>query len=239
MPRARAVLARPEHPDSAAYLQHHPAHLLVGFGVESMTFRPNRSKAMKIRAVLAAVGILLASVSFGETVSVNTPGDGFLALRSEPSAKHGVRLSKIPHGALIDLSECTSSASNARWCRTAYQGKGGWVLEKYVTRLSSGLTTSPVVRQARRTSNVSENDAILRAVANQCTPDWCTPRIGTVLGEYATVGFGCKKQDCESAIAYLKKTGGNWIIVDQGTGITPDDLVEYGFPADVANELAY
>jgi hypothetical protein len=66
--------------------------------------------------------------------TVNTPGDGFLALRTDPSIRIGSRLAKIPHGTKLDLGECTNDSSGGRWCRTRYGGQSGWVFDRYVVR---------------------------------------------------------------------------------------------------------
>jgi len=58
-----------------------------------------------------------------------------------------------------------------------------------------------------------------------------------VIDDFASVLFGCTQPNCESAIAYLKRTNGRWALVDYGTGLSPEDLVGYGFPADVARAL--
>jgi hypothetical protein len=67
---------------------------------------------------------------------VNTPGDGFLALRSEPTTQSGIRYAKIPHHTPLRLEECVFSFAKERWCKTTFQGRAGWVLEKYVNRQS-------------------------------------------------------------------------------------------------------
>jgi hypothetical protein len=41
------------------------------------------------RAILPLVASLLCAAAVAETAIVNTPGDGFLALRSEPSTQRG------------------------------------------------------------------------------------------------------------------------------------------------------
>ena len=69
-----------------------------------------------------------------DTASVNTPGDGFLALRSEPSIRRGKRLLKIPHNTVLTLEECVTSEADGRWCRTGFQGEVGWVFERYLVR---------------------------------------------------------------------------------------------------------
>jgi len=68
-----------------------------------------------------------------ETRIVNTPVDGFLSLRSEPSTSQGKRLLKIPHGTLLQAGDCVSTTRAQRWCRTTYQGQSGWVLDRYLT----------------------------------------------------------------------------------------------------------
>jgi hypothetical protein len=70
----------------------------------------------------------------GQRATVNSPGDGFLALRSEPSVRSGSRLARIPHKTVIELSGCTPDPAGGNWCRTRYGGQSGWVLDLYVVR---------------------------------------------------------------------------------------------------------
>ncbi|CAN5621412.1 hypothetical protein BH20ACI4_BH20ACI4_21540 [soil metagenome] len=69
----------------------------------------------------------------------NSPGDGFLALRSIPDAENGLRLAKIPHGTNIEIIGCQKTLSQlpgkrrGRWCRTNYNGQGGWVFDAYLS----------------------------------------------------------------------------------------------------------
>lgn len=69
-----------------------------------------------------------------DTARVHTPGDGFLALRSEPTTRRGRRLVKIPHGTRLTLDECVTRPSDGPWCRTSFQGLVGWVSERYLIR---------------------------------------------------------------------------------------------------------
>jgi len=64
---------------------------------------------------------------------VNTPGDGFLALRSEPGIKGGYRILKIPHGTQLTIGDCVTDTDNGKWCKTEYGGQNGWVLDRYLT----------------------------------------------------------------------------------------------------------
>lgn len=70
----------------------------------------------------------------------NSPGDGFLALRSEPSVGSGERLVKIPHGAQLSLGEClaptTVGRSYGSWCAARYAGVDGWAFNAFVTYAS-------------------------------------------------------------------------------------------------------
>ena len=180
---------------------------------------------MKPLIGLVLIAVLLpvqaGDVGAGESVMVNTPGDGYLALRSEPSAQRGQRLLKIPHGTMLTLGRCVAVAGDdRRWCRTSYAGKTGWVFERYLRR-----------------DTASGDQAILGAVASACRPDWCTPSIEQVRGNYASVLFRCTRPNCENAIAFLQRSNGRWTLVDYGTGLSPEDLVDYGFPADVARAL--
>src|SRR3982751_762113 len=58
--------------------------------------------------------------------TVNSPNDGFLALRSLPDANYGDRVAKIPHGAAVDVISCTDDrvtigGRSGRWCLVTYK----------------------------------------------------------------------------------------------------------------------
>jgi hypothetical protein len=68
---------------------------------------------------------------------VNSPGDGFLALRSEPSVEHGKLLEKIPHGTVIELNNCeknqvTVAGRKGRWCQVNFADQSGYVFDAYL-----------------------------------------------------------------------------------------------------------
>lgn len=73
-------------------------------------------------------------------VTVNSPRDGFLALRSEPCiGVCGTTLLKIPHGTRLRLGTCKDNIEIAdrrrgRWCYTSYGGYTGWIFDGFVTR---------------------------------------------------------------------------------------------------------
>lgn len=74
-----------------------------------------------------------------QTARANSPGDGFLALRSIPDAKTGLMLTKIPHGTNLEIIGCQKSLSQlpgkrlGRWCRTNYNGQSGWVFDAFLS----------------------------------------------------------------------------------------------------------
>lgn len=74
-----------------------------------------------------------------QTARANSPGDGFLALRSIPDAKNGTMLAKIPHGTNLEIIGCqkspsqTSGKRRGRWCRTNYNGQDGWVFDAFLS----------------------------------------------------------------------------------------------------------
>ena len=72
----------------------------------------------------------------GTTARVYTPGDGFLALRSDPDAELGYRITTIPHGTTIKVTDCLSYSyvgkKRGRWCRTTYDGYDGWIFDAYL-----------------------------------------------------------------------------------------------------------
>lgn len=68
------------------------------------------------------------------TARVNSPGDGFLALRTEPSAETGDRILQIPHGATVIVNSCLPKAAGkkGRWCRVNYNGNAGWAFDGFL-----------------------------------------------------------------------------------------------------------
>lgn len=72
------------------------------------------------------------------TARVDSPNDGFLALRSAPDAEKGERLARIPHGTVVVLENCekekvTIGARTGRWCMVSYAGQTGWVFDAWLT----------------------------------------------------------------------------------------------------------
>ncbi|MBV9217656.1 MAG: hypothetical protein JO053_15920 [Acidobacteria bacterium] len=72
------------------------------------------------------------SISNPRTVHANSPTDGFLALRSQPSTETGIRILKIPHGAALTIGDCLPQNGRGRWCKAVYGGYSGWIYDSYV-----------------------------------------------------------------------------------------------------------
>jgi hypothetical protein len=89
------------------------------------------SKAVLIALICACA----SSIAAASTGIVNTPGDGFLGLRSQPTAKSGKRLAKIPHRTALTLERCEYNSQSQQWCYTSYKGQSGWVMAKYVNQV--------------------------------------------------------------------------------------------------------
>jgi len=71
------------------------------------------------------------------TATVNSPNDGFLALRSQPDSEHGERVAKIPDGAEIEILRCAASSvtiagRSGRWCYVRFDGQTGWVFDAWL-----------------------------------------------------------------------------------------------------------
>ena len=71
-----------------------------------------------------------------KTGRVNSPKDGFLALRSSPNHKTGAQVLQIPHGATVNVSGCkgysTVGNRQGRWCQVNYGGASGWVFDAWL-----------------------------------------------------------------------------------------------------------
>ncbi|MEO5860724.1 MAG: SH3 domain-containing protein [Pyrinomonadaceae bacterium] len=71
------------------------------------------------------------------TARVNSPADGFLALRSEPDAETGERLAQIPNGTVVTLENCEKQkvkigTRTGRWCMVTYKDQTGWVFDAWL-----------------------------------------------------------------------------------------------------------
>jgi hypothetical protein len=75
--------------------------------------------------------------NLGRTAKVNSPNDGFLALRNLPSQDIGDRIAKIPHGATINVLLCseqsvTIAGRTGHWCMVSHNSQTGWVFDVWL-----------------------------------------------------------------------------------------------------------
>lgn len=87
-------------------------------------------------------GDLFAGLFDESPAKVNSPNDGFVALRVMPSVKSGEPLAKIPHGTTITLGYCQEESvkvagRTGHWCITSYDGKSGWVFDAWLDKAAS------------------------------------------------------------------------------------------------------
>ncbi len=80
----------------------------------------------------ADIPLTLPNQTSTRSARVNSPGDGFLALRTYPSSSVGGRILQIPHGASVTVGGCLAPSGGGRWCRASYNGYSGWVFDKYL-----------------------------------------------------------------------------------------------------------
>lgn len=71
------------------------------------------------------------------TARVARTGDGFLALRSDPSVNVGRRLLEIPSGATVEIEDCqnatqTIDGRRGRWCMVSYNNTTGWAFDAWL-----------------------------------------------------------------------------------------------------------
>ncbi|MTW22617.1 SH3 domain-containing protein [Allochromatium palmeri] len=118
----------------------------------SHRFRLGMASALVSLVLGSALVIEQTAWAYDDQVIVNSPGDGFLALRSEPTTKGGRRLAKIPHGTTLRLGVCQPT-SNGSWCQTSYQGLTGWILDRYVVSVDA-----VTANRSRMTGTTSSGD---------------------------------------------------------------------------------
>ncbi|NVZ08722.1 retroviral-like aspartic protease family protein [Allochromatium humboldtianum] len=109
-----------------------PWHLSTSRGVFVFgeSFAPQPPEKQDNNAVNPEAESVELKVAF-----INSPGDGFLALRTSPSTAKGQIISKIPHLSQVHLNECIYISSNSRWCKVSYAGVIGWVSARYLDEL--------------------------------------------------------------------------------------------------------
>ena len=89
------------------------------------------------RLILSLVfSIIAASVAWaGEMRVVNSPGDGFLNLRSGPGSQFNI-IQTMQHGEMVEVLERAG-----KWSRVAHEKSGarGWAFHKYLAPFEGGV----------------------------------------------------------------------------------------------------
>jgi len=72
-----------------------------------------------------------------KTATVNSPRDGFLAIRSQPSEDYGERLAKVPHGSDVLVTSCLErqvqvAGRSGRWCLVVWEDHAGWAFDGFL-----------------------------------------------------------------------------------------------------------
>lgn len=106
--------------------------------------------------------------SIGFSAFVNTPDDGFLALRTHPNTKTGNLLAEIPHATHLTVGECISVSARDRWCKTSYKEFNGWVSGRYLDTRGTTIDTGWILQVASLTDSTKAR---------------------TMVGEMAAIGF--------------------------------------------------
>ena len=83
------------------------------------------------------IGLGSPSRVYPYTAYVNSPGDGFLSLRTEPSARRGALSLRMNHGNQVTVLSCRSEQAviddrYGRWCRVRYGGRVGWAFNGFL-----------------------------------------------------------------------------------------------------------
>lgn len=82
-----------------------------------------------IRQMILTVSMIcFAMLAHAETRIVNSPGDGFLNLRTGPGSGYQI-VQRMSHGSLVDVLE-----SKGGWSRVRHQANGaeGWAFDRYL-----------------------------------------------------------------------------------------------------------
>lgn len=130
-----------------------------------------------------------ATPEAGERRYADSPGDGFLALRSEASVSSGSRVAQIPHGAPVAIGACdgpaaTISGRSGQWCRATYDGQSGYVFDAFLATSQPAPRAAPQAREVTP-GPVQEGESAYEvtgtdALSFRSSPSIGAARVGTV-----------------------------------------------------------
>jgi len=88
---------------------------------------------MLLRLLAPLLALFFAISAHAEVMVVNSPGDGFLNLRTGPGSNFAIVL-QMNHGTTVNTLEYSGS-----WARVEHEsGAVGWASRKYMTRYAQG-----------------------------------------------------------------------------------------------------
>ena len=121
------------------------------------------------RAVLVLIFTLMSTLAlWAEVLVVNSPGDGFLNLRTGPGGQYNI-IMPMQHGTIVETLE-----AKGNWVRVRHEsGNEGWAFRKYMVAFDGGVPTlrvnSPGDGYLNLRSGPGSDFAILRRMYNG---DW-------------------------------------------------------------------
>jgi len=88
---------------------------------------------MFLRYLTAAFFLICASIAQAEVRIVNSPGDGFLNLRTGPGSSFAI-ITQMDHGTTVNTLEISG-----KWARVEHEsGAVGWAFRKYMVPYQAG-----------------------------------------------------------------------------------------------------
>jgi len=113
-------------PDETANLKEKVANL-----EKKMQEQKNQKQNVPNVPIISNTNSTANSTTTKVTARVNSPSDGFLALRAAPDAETGAMILKIPQGSTVTVLSCLPKApgKKGRWCRVDYNGNLGWAFD--------------------------------------------------------------------------------------------------------------
>ena len=177
--------------------------LVIGWAVLANLPAREAGRAGALSNLASAIPLLGDAAVESRQGYVRTSYDGWLALRSGPSASN-TQLAQIPDGTRLELFDCQGQPpGEPRWCRTQYQGQEGWVFDRYVI-------TSP---------STSDASTAAPAPSQIEAADTSRPEDLQFEGEFAFVGIACDCDPNDFVFRTVRELGGYAHPSEQSTRI--------------------
>lgn len=185
---------------------------------------------MRVIFAVFLLGATTSSTALAETAVVNTPGDGYLALRSEPSTSRGARLYKIPHATRLTVGECVLAPNTDRWCKTTFNGQSGWVFDRFLTRESVRSTNG----SGGKVQTLPVGDPVRKGILDAIRAEYSRPVVFKVHDIKVSSGWawttvtatinGAESYEPGSYLTHNER--GKWRVVGSVDGAGEESIVE-------------